>query len=100
IRDFHVTGVQTCALPIYVVKGVSTGLGMILAHFSHFYHTGANIYFSIVAHAGIKPSAVEQYDSIWEKILEAAYDAGATLSHHHEIGRASGRERVSIAGGR
>src|SRR5690606_40503971 len=28
IRDFHVTGVQTCALPIYPVAPVGSALGM------------------------------------------------------------------------
>src|SRR5690606_40799120 len=27
IRDFHVTGVQTCALPIYHLKGVAKAVG-------------------------------------------------------------------------
>src|SRR5690606_29203174 len=29
IRDFHVTGVQTCALPISIVKGVSHIVGLV-----------------------------------------------------------------------
>jgi alkyldihydroxyacetonephosphate synthase len=68
------------------VKGVDAGLGMIMAHFSHFYHTGANIYFTLVGHAGVRGSAVDQYDAVWERMLGAACDAGATLSHHHGVG--------------
>ncbi len=68
------------------VKGVSVGLGMIMAHMSHFYHTGANIYFTLVGHSGLKEDTVTQYDQIWEKMLEAAHLAGATLSHHHGVG--------------
>ena len=68
------------------VKSVEVGFGMILAHFSHFYHTGANIYFTLVTHAGVKASAVERYDQIWDKMLAAANGAGATLSHHHGSG--------------
>lgn len=68
------------------VKGVKVGLGVILAHFSHFYHTGANIYFTWVGHAGLASSAVQQYDEGWDKMLEAACSAGATLSHHHGVG--------------
>jgi alkyldihydroxyacetonephosphate synthase len=68
------------------VKGVNAGMGMIMAHFSHFYHTGANIYFTLVSHAGVKGSSADHYDEIWERMLKAACDAGATLSHHHGSG--------------
>jgi alkyldihydroxyacetonephosphate synthase len=68
------------------VKASNIGLGMILAHFSHFYHTGANIYFTLVGHAGVLGSAAEHYDKVWESMLKAACDAGATLSHHHGVG--------------
>jgi alkyldihydroxyacetonephosphate synthase len=68
------------------VKGVSAGLGMIMAHFSHFYHTGANIYFTLVSHAGPLGSSAEKYDEIWDRMLAAACEAGATLSHHHGSG--------------
>jgi len=68
------------------VKSASIGPGLILAHFSHFYPTGANIYFTLVAHSGFLKSAPERYDEIWEKMMAAALDAGATLSHHHGSG--------------
>lgn len=67
------------------VKNAKIGLGLILAHFSHFYHTGANIYFSWVGHAGFSPSP-EQYDENWRALMDAALEAGATLSHHHGVG--------------
>jgi alkyldihydroxyacetonephosphate synthase len=70
----------------HAVKGVKVGLGVILAHFSHFYHTGANIYFSLVSHSGMASSSAERYDEIWDRMLGAALDAGATLSHHHGVG--------------
>ncbi|MCC7441990.1 MAG: FAD-binding oxidoreductase [Bdellovibrionales bacterium] len=68
------------------VKGVNLGFGVMLAHFSHFYHTGANIYFTLASHSGLKASTVEHYDQVWESILGAAMEAGATLSHHHGVG--------------
>lgn len=68
------------------VKGVSVGAGVILAHFSHFYPTGANIYFTLVSHAGFRGDTVERYDAIWKQLLEAAHGAGASLSHHHGMG--------------
>jgi alkyldihydroxyacetonephosphate synthase len=68
------------------VKVVNVGMGLIMAHFSHFYHTGANIYFTLVSHAGFSGSSAEHYDRIWEDMLKAACEAGATLSHHHGAG--------------
>jgi len=57
-----------------------------MAHFSHFYHTGANIYFTLVSHAGVSGSSAEKYDEVWNDFLGAAEAAGATLSHHHGSG--------------
>lgn len=68
------------------VRKVPVGMGVILAHFSHFYPTGANIYFTWVSHAGWRGDPVEKYDAIWEQLLSAALGAGATLSHHHGVG--------------
>jgi len=70
----------------HAVKNVRPNLGIILAHMSHFYHTGANIYFTLVSHAGVTGSSAEKYDEIWADMLQAACDAGATLSHHHGVG--------------
>jgi alkyldihydroxyacetonephosphate synthase len=69
------------------VKAVPVGMGLILAHLSHFYHTGANLYFTLVSHAGFREAPAERYDGIWEKMMDAALRAGATLSHHHGSGR-------------
>jgi len=68
------------------VKSVNVGFGVVLGHLSHFYHTGANIYFTLVSHAGIKRSSIEHYDDVWDAMLRAAVGAGATLSHHHGVG--------------
>jgi alkyldihydroxyacetonephosphate synthase len=68
------------------VKKVKVGLGMILAHLSHFYHTGANIYFTLVSHSGLSESSADRYDEIWNEMLKAASESGASLSHHHGVG--------------
>jgi alkyldihydroxyacetonephosphate synthase len=68
------------------VKAAKVGPGLVLAHFSHFYPTGANIYFTLVAHTGFLKSAPERYDAIWEAVMAEALRAGATLSHHHGSG--------------
>lgn len=87
LDTFELAGTWDKLEGIYrAVKGVKVGAGMIMAHFSHFYHTGANIYFTLVSHAGFTGSSAERYDEIWDRMLQAACDAGATLSHHHGSG--------------
>ena len=88
LDTFEVAATWDRLIDVYrAVKAADVGLGLVLAHFSHFYHTGANIYFSLVSHAGPggKTSA-EHYDQIWESMMRAALEAGATLSHHHGSG--------------
>src|SRR5690606_40851001 len=51
IRDFHVTGVQTCALPIYsvekLVPGEWTPLRIELFPFAHLFRKGSRIRLSV-----------------------------------------------------
>jgi len=62
-----------------VVRGVSeSAVGM--AHFSHAYSEGCAIYFSFGGWAG-------DYQDTWRRAMDAANDAGATLTHHHGVGR-------------
>src|SRR5207245_8068715 len=78
IRDATVTGVQTCALPIYGSQG---GIVVNPAEPSTFVLTGF-------------PSTTTSGDS-WNFGVTAAYDAyGNRATNYTEIGRASCRERV------
>jgi alkyldihydroxyacetonephosphate synthase len=57
----------------------------VMAHFSHAYEDGCSIYFTFV---GAASSGVEElYDDTWKTALGAAISAGASLSHHHGVGR-------------
>ncbi len=60
---------------------------LVMAHFSHSYPDGASIYFTFAGteHAGESAQAI--YDRAWREALSAALAAGATLSHHHGVGR-------------
>jgi alkyldihydroxyacetonephosphate synthase len=60
---------------------------VLLAHFSHFYHCGGNIYFTLCGRAGAESPAAGYYDRVWEALLAACEKAGAAISHHHGIGR-------------
>jgi alkyldihydroxyacetonephosphate synthase len=65
------------------------------AHFSHAYPDGCCIYFSfagsadraLVDEVGWDAACETAYDRTWKAALSAASEAGATLAHHHGVGR-------------
>ncbi|WP_225876086.1 FAD-binding oxidoreductase [Infirmifilum lucidum] len=59
------------------VKGVYA----VLAHASHFYTTGACIYFTLTYEAD-----EQTYWHMWEEAMRTLLETGATISHHHGIG--------------
>ena len=83
--------------------GVRRALGehvFVMAHFSHAYPDGCCIYFSFAGSAapgvrsggageggGWDAACEETYDRAWRAALRAAVDAGATIAHHHGVGR-------------
>lgn len=75
-------------VPMYhaVRKAISSRV-FVMAHFSHAYPDGASIYFTFAGSAPDRPSSEALYDSTWQDALDAAIDAGGTLSHHHGVGR-------------
>ncbi|MBI3555177.1 MAG: FAD-binding oxidoreductase [Deltaproteobacteria bacterium] len=60
---------------------------VLLAHFSHFYHCGGNIYFTLCGRTPEDTPTVEFYDGVWDLLLKACERQGAAISHHHGIGR-------------
>src|SRR5690606_39595560 len=90
IRDFHVTGVQTCALPIYqsVYEGEEVELDGSQSYSTYGDHT-----FSWTAPEGIELSS--DFDSR-PTFTAPQVDADSMLVF--KIGRASCRERVEITG--
>lgn len=54
-----------------------------MTHISHAYPQGANLYFIFV----IKYEDIDEYLNLQYRILEAIYQAGAAMSHHHGIGK-------------
>lgn len=68
---------------IRAVPGILAASG----HTSHGYTTGVNIYFTF-AGASKEPREQERiYLAAWRAAMEASVDCGATVSHHHGIGR-------------
>ncbi|PPK97462.1 alkyldihydroxyacetonephosphate synthase [Kineococcus xinjiangensis] len=75
--------------------------GFIFCHLSHSYHMGACQYFTFAYVASGRRDELEEYDIVKGAIQQAFIDNGATLSHHHAVGREHSRwweQDVSPAG--
>src|SRR5690606_41066680 len=98
IRDFHVTGVQTCALPIWTSYWFK-------APSSHF-ASGYEVLADIVRNSVIDPGELDKERLVILEEIRSVQDAPDELVHDvidevvWEIGRASCRERGWIEGGR
>jgi alkyldihydroxyacetonephosphate synthase len=61
------------------------GGAFVMCHVSHVYETGASLYYTVVTKSDADPIAQ------WQAVKKAAGDAiaaaGATISHHHGVGR-------------
>jgi alkyldihydroxyacetonephosphate synthase len=73
-------------LAVYdAVRAAAGRHALVLAHLSHAYPDGCSIYFTLVAtRAG---DTFARYDALLDAALGAALAEGATLSHHHGVGR-------------
>src|SRR5690606_41057546 len=90
IRDFHVTGVQTCALPIYLADDMI----IILAEI--------DISQTIGSHAHHKPERCRRSGTVLYPVNAIARKEAYLAAFRdvvHEIGRASCRERGEVWGG-
>lgn len=63
----------------------------VLAHASHVYADGACLYFTFAVTAESEAAARERYAAVWEAGMEACLAAGATITHHHGVGRLKAR---------
>ena len=74
--------------------------GIVMCHVSHVYETGASLYYTLLAR-----QREGQEIAQWQAVKQAAGDAirasGATITHHHAIGRDHARwlaDEISTAG--
>lgn len=63
----------------------SLGQAIVLCHVSHVYPTGASLYFTVAARQSDDP--VQQWARAKSAASEAIVSAGATITHHHAVGR-------------
>lgn len=65
--------------------------GLALCHFSHAYEQGCCAYFTFGGSGETEDEARAAYTRAWEGAMTAALELGATISHHHGVGRARAR---------
>ncbi len=56
-------------------------------HTSHAYPSGVNVYFTFVGQSSDGAEQERIYRAAWAAAMEATIAAGATIAHHHGIGR-------------
>jgi len=59
----------------------------VMAHISHVYETGANLYFTFLSPMK-KGEELEDYLQYHKGLIDTIHQMGGSLSHHHGIGRA------------
>lgn len=75
------------ALYLRVRDALARHADVVLAHASHLYMSGANIYFTfLISSAADEEDAEARYRAVWKSGMEAALEAGGTISHHHGVG--------------
>ena len=60
--------------------------GLVFCHLSHAYADGASLYFTFIARAR-RGAEVEQWAAVKKAASEAIVANGATITHHHAVGR-------------
>lgn len=106
------TWVDTCevalgwegVVPLYrEVREALRDVAVAMCHFSHAYPDGCSLYFTFAGFGaeGTGPrSALSRYDLAWERALTVARRHGATLAHHHGVGRSKLRGQRVTPGAR
>jgi alkyldihydroxyacetonephosphate synthase len=73
--------------------------GLALCHFSHAYEQGCCAYFTFGGSGDTEQDARSAYIRAWEGAMSIALELGATISHHHGVGRARVRWVADEMGG-
>jgi alkyldihydroxyacetonephosphate synthase len=86
------------ALHARVKPAIAVG-GLALCHFSHAYEQGCCAYFTFGGSGDTEQDARSAYVRAWEGAMSIALELGATISHHHGVGRARARWVADEMGG-
>ncbi|HEX3605764.1 MAG TPA: FAD-binding oxidoreductase, partial [Candidatus Dormibacteraeota bacterium] len=61
---------------------------IVLCHLCHGYPDGACLYFSFAGVTGDDGEALRLHEELWEEVMAAAAESGASIAHHHGAGLA------------
>jgi alkyldihydroxyacetonephosphate synthase len=81
-----------------VKSAIAVG-GLALCHFSHAYEQGCCAYFTFGGSGDTEQDARTAYMRAWEGAMSTALELGATISHHHGVGRVRARWVADEMGG-
>jgi alkyldihydroxyacetonephosphate synthase len=81
-----------------VKSAIAVG-GLALCHFSHAYEQGCCAYFTFGGSGDTEQDARSAYMRAWEGAMSTALELGATISHHHGVGRVRARWVADEMGG-
>ena len=70
-----------------VKQVLAAAAGYALCHFSHGYGQGCCAYFTFAGTAESEDEAAARYQQAWDGTMQACRRRGATISHHHGVGR-------------
>ena len=87
--DFHAEVMETARRAVAEACGgpaEGPGSPRISCRFTHVYPDGPAPYFTVLAQAR-RGSEVDQWDEIKAAVSDVVIDAGATITHHHAVGR-------------
>jgi len=70
------------------IMAAAAGQGLIMAHFSHAWRDGVCVYFSFLVNDPVadQEKLREKHARVWETVMGACLETGASISHHHGIG--------------
>lgn len=78
------------ALKQALQSGADSGPGpLVMAHVSHVYETGASLYITVIGNSGpgTAAAAADRWWAAKRAAMDAIVAAGATITHHHAVGR-------------
>ncbi len=70
-----------------VVGAIAQTAEWVRCHYSHVFDVGIALYFTFLLQAPTAQELESLYRSAWRRIMEEAAEAGASLGHHHGMGR-------------
>jgi alkyldihydroxyacetonephosphate synthase len=88
-EELHTTVLETARRVVSEVSGAPAegrGAPRISCRFTHVYPDGPAPYFTVLAPA-IRGGEVAQWDEIKAAVSEVLVEGGATITHHHAVGR-------------